>query len=90
MKIVLYHTVTKMFLNVPSTCQTFIPIGTLPRPAGVATKGVLSPAVQPPVGLVVHEEVPVLVRQVAPDGPLLRVVGVGSHTFLGQYTHIYL
>ena len=45
----------------PVAGQTFISIRTLARAAGVATEGVLTAPVRPPVGLVVHEVVPGLV-----------------------------
>ena len=72
------------------TCQTIIPIRTFSCSTRVSTQRVLAPAVQPPVRLVVHEEVPVLVSQVAPDGQLLWVSGILPHTFLAQHTHVDL
>ena len=43
------------------TGETLVSEGALAGPAGVAAERVLAAAVQPPVGLVVHEEVPRLV-----------------------------
>ena len=43
------------------TGETLVSEGALAGPAGVAAERVLAAAVQPPVGLVVHEVVPRLV-----------------------------
>ena len=46
--------------------------------------------VQPPVALIVHEVVPGLVRQVAPQGQLFRVLRIVSDTLLWQHAHVDL
>ena len=57
-----YATTIEMECNIlHNTGETLVSEGALAGPAGVAAERVLAPAVQPPVGLVVHEVVPRLV-----------------------------
>ena len=63
---------------------------TLARTARVAAHPEVAVPVQPPVAVVVHEVVPRLVGQVAPEGELLGVGGIVPHTLLRQHAHVDL
>ena len=56
---VIYRTI--YYTDCIVTGETLVSEGALAGPAGVAAERVLAAAVQPPVGLVVHEVVPRLV-----------------------------